>query len=351
MASVLYWGAEDSDIDGVGNAIVDTTSGRFDPYVACGLAVLDPSGGDSLLASFWRSINQFNASLISLSAFVWTNSSNAIVDHGANSAFLLRFLDTNGIPRIVLQCKNPQGGISGPWAVYKVDAAGSYTQIGSTSFTLLEPTTLQKLTFVLDYSVSGSVEIDIGTALIFKITGVDLTTDSVTSLAGFDLGSATTPSGVNSGRTVWSIPIVCDYNNRSLDMVKLTITGAGGTSDWNGASDGSTVDEIVLNDSDGIDSATADQVELFTQTGTLPSGTWGIVGVGLNARASTAPGSNPQHLELVLNIGTTEYLSSTLDPGIALDRVPYFWSTSPATSVEFSSSEIATMQIGAKSKA
>ena len=413
MATILFWGSEDSDVFAVGAAAVDTTAGCFSPLVACGLRVDAPVGGP--LTDYWRSVGQFASGTVMLAVWHWTDAVSAPGPFGVNASFLMRLLDSNGIPRIVVSNTGADLEL-GPFIMQKVDAAGNYTTLASGPFTGIIPSTRQRLAIMW---TPFSCAFYIGSALVARYIG-DTTTDGVTALGGFDLGEPAHPAySGTSGSSIWSAPIVADFDCRSIDLMKLVLTGAGGASAWNGAADGSTVSEIVLDDTDGIDSEIAGQVELFTAPGTLPTGSWAILGVGVAALASASPyatqlststdtpsgdvllftstagvvvgqgiaGTNmapgttvvsvvpnvsvtlsanvtgdvpagtaisflpPQTIELAVALSGTDYFSPPVKPTPSLDRAAFVFPVSPATSQLFTAAELSSIQVGVKSLA
>ena len=284
----LYWGSEPGDITPVGNVSVDTTPGRFDPNVACGLSV--PAQTATMQVNYWRSIGQFSATAFTLSTWFWTNASNGFISVPQTNVYLLRLLDESGVPRIIITNYTGSGGTGGPAGPFvfgKVSAAGAFTQLGA-SFPGFAPSALQRLTVAVNYAVGGSISIKIGDADISRYDG-DVTTDGVVALGGFDLGQPSTPSGSNTGAAVWSAPIMGDFDCTSIELCKLALTGAGADSEWAGMADGSTINSVTLDTTDGIDSSVAGQLQLFTQSGTLAPGTWSILGIGMMAYASASP--------------------------------------------------------------
>lgn len=314
MAQFLQWGSEDNDIFGVGGAAIDTTGGRFSPNVACGLAVNSPNGLFPL-TDYWRSIGQFSSGSFMVSGYIWTDAVSTQFP-AEDSSFVMRLVDSNGVPRFVIT-NTGVGSNLGPFILQKVSAAGVYTQLGA-GFTGILASTLQRLsvfwspTRVAVYIAAPGEP----SSLIMGYTG-DTTTDSVSSLAGYDLGCTSLGGSGSTGRTVWSGMVCGDFDVRSIELVKLAITGAGASSAWNGASDGSTIDELPMVITDGIDSGTANQVSLFTAPGSLPSGSWGILGVGVAALASAAPYSSMTTLPTSGDTPTGSVLPFTSTSGVA----------------------------------
>ena len=312
MAQFLQWGTEDSDIFLVGNAYVSTTAGTFSPLVSSGIGVNTP-GNNIPLSDYGRSVGQFAPGSFMVSGYHWTNGENGSTTIGVDGGWLLRLIDANGIPRFQIALPLPiSGAVYGPLIMQTINAAGQFTQVGG-SFTGLVGSTLQKLSV---FWTTGGVKVYIGSALVAGYAG-DMTTDGVDALAGYDLGCVTRGGNSPVGGSVWSGMKVADFDVRSVELMKLTITGAGATSSWNGASDGSTIDEITMNIADGIDSETDNQISLFTAPGTLPTGTWGILGIGVAAFCSAAPYAAIVTLDTSADTASGATLPFTSTTGVA----------------------------------
>lgn len=124
------------------------------------------------------------------------------------------------------------------------------------------------------------------------------------------------------------------------------MSGAGADTAWTG--DYSSVDEAALSDADFINSGTANQVETFTFT--LPQSLTGYVprAVCVSARARRGAGG-PQNLQLALRSSGTTYFSGSKALGLGYEAYQHIWETNPATSADWLSSQIATLQPGVKS--
>lgn len=121
--------------------------------------------------------------------------------------------------------------------------------------------------------------------------------------------------------------------------------GAGTTGDWTGAY--TDVDEIVYDDADFAYSASADQVELYTQTGPDFSG-YVPVAVAVYARAKRGA-SGPQNLQLALRVNGTTYFSGNKALGLGYDSYGHIWETNPDTTGAWTGAQLAALQPGVKS--
>lgn len=122
-------------------------------------------------------------------------------------------------------------------------------------------------------------------------------------------------------------------------------SGAGADTDFNGTYAG--IDEIVFNDADFVNSATANEVSTFTLTGPALTG-YVVKAVAVTARAKRGA-SGPQNLQLVLRSGGTNYFSSTKSLDVGYGGYCHIWETDPATSAAWQNTAISSIQAGVKS--
>ncbi|MEJ0015728.1 MAG: hypothetical protein WDN25_04030 [Acetobacteraceae bacterium] len=293
-------------------------------------------------------LNKFSLSTIGLTAMCFNMQGiNPTGTIGVNSnTFLIRFTDAAGVVRLrLISSPNNASSSASQFILQKVNAAGTATTL-ATSFTGFTKNYLAKLSFMIDYQVSGSFVWYIDGVPVLSCTG-DLTTDSVTALAGFDLGQpcCNQNTEIVGGHGDWSEAIVADTDPRSLALYTVPPSGAGATSDWDGASDGSTVNEITMNQSSGISTAVADEVALFSQAGTLVSPF--IVDVAVSASAMTSPG-NPQNLAMALRRSGTTYFGGDQPVDTAFGNIQTGWAIDPSTAAPWTS--LSGLQIGVKSR-
>lgn len=336
--TILWAGTEDADFVMAGGASVITTAGHFRSGVRCALRVPTIIGPQT---AYLRVNNKFSASDFWLSA--WRYSNVSLANTGtATDHFMFRLLDTNGVVRLRLIPTLTQQSATSPWQLQKLDSTGAATNLATTAPGFCD-NVLQKLDVHITYAVAGRIVIRAAKKVILDYSG-DITTDSVTALSGFGLGTSSIGGSTTSSSDDWSEIIVSDSDTRSMTLTRVALSGAGASSQWNGATDGSTINETTMSDTDGIDTGTTAQTQLFTQSTTLSNSIQAVV---LSATAMTAAGQ-PQHLRGVIRVGSTNYTSSNLNVSTFLDPVQAIFSTDPSTSAAFTG--ITGMQFGLQSQ-
>lgn len=146
--------------------------------------------------------------------------------------------------------------------------------------------------------------------------------------------------------SVYSQCIAADESTIGMRVGTIAMTGNGNSTAWTG--DYTGIDETAYLDADLIVSPTADQVELFTGTA-VPSFTgYRIRALALTARAKKS-GSGPEQFQFALRSAGTTYFSSTIPLTFGYENYCAVWATDPATSAEFLSTAIASLQFGVKS--
>lgn len=355
MVQVYFGSMEDEGFRNVGGCTVITSSGTFNVGEGrCALAVPIMAGG--IQTACWSTGNKFAQSDF------WARIGCGCGSNGSGAGFvittnyfLIRFTDSADVVRLRLIPAVAGQTTTGNWTLQKVTAAGAATTLGTSNrgfnnygSGVTPDGPFSSFTFHINYAASGSFDWWIDGVLALSLSGVDLTTDSNTQLNGVDLGVGMAVQIVGNGQiTYWTTGLViADSDLRSARLVRLPINGAGAASQWNGASDGSTVSETTLNDSDGIDTAANDQLQLFTQNGAITSPFIGAVGVSI--RVMTQP-ANPQNIAGLIRQNGTVYPSSDLAVGTSFDCVQDWRTTDPDTGLPWQS--ISGTQFGVKSRA
>jgi hypothetical protein len=181
--------------------------------------------------------------------------------------------------------------------------------------------------------LSGTERIDSGT--------VDLS--SITSLGKVRCYGASV--SVLGFGTYMSQVIVADEPTIGWRLTTVPPTGAGSDTAWTGGY--AEIDEVTYSDADFVNSATANQVETFSHSTTVPSG-YSVRGVAVTARANCGA-SGPQNLQLAIRSGGTNYFSSSNLLDVGYGAFVNIWETDPATSADFTTSALSTLQYGVKS--
>lgn len=327
-------GGEDVEfIGGAGTSLVSTAGHFRSGKARCSMV--------ANVNAVWRNRNPFSAATFWFSAVPY----NQFTALSANSRCIV-FLDANGVSRLYLT----SNGANSSFRIFKVDAAGTATQLGS-DFTFVWPTAAllcPKLDIYVDYQASGAVRVYSGGAQLFSFSG-DPTTNSVTALAYVQLGSHS-----NSGNSVieWSEVMVLDVDTRALSLCTWGAVANGNTHNFDtGVPAAANINEITCDDTTLDGSTTAGQIDQYT-TGAVPSGVQAVLAYGVSARAVSGI-TGPSKLDLGLRLSGADYWSADLSISqSAWGHYSNDWFTNPATGVAFLTSEIgnaAGFNIGAKS--
>jgi len=347
--TIIWAGGEDLDFECIGGAPVETAYYRSS-YARCALGVPVQRTATTGMVTYWNTGNIFALANFWLSARCADTSYCSPSNEDGNS-FLVRWYDAAGLPRLQVS------GI--PWGdgnrgnsslngfrLQTLNAAGTVTTIATTTNGFVD-NYIAKLDFHINYLSSFTMYVDGLAHLTFTGT---LATDANTGLGGFSLGqSAQYGSDLNigsgaGGTAYWSELIIATTDTRSMSLQTLPPTGAGATSAWVGDANGDTVNLVSFNDGAGITSASAGEIELFTQGGTYTAPY--IAGIVVSARAMTGS-SAPQNMSLLLNQGGTTYASPALALGGYFAAYQYVWQSDPSTGAPFA--VISSMQTGIES--
>lgn len=335
--TILFAGGEDFDFTPINGAI--STSGN--------LAIV--SGAGTIRTGYARyaiNVNSFIANTVFLRApFAPTQSfwfsARVCCQTGqppSSGAYIVQFVDANSVRR--LRLRNTTNTPGGPWALEKVDASGTATQLGSNSITGFSsnPSTPDKLDIFVNDAVAGSAAVYINGVQVINFTG-DVTTNSVTALAGVDLGSWDTYSNPFPVNTCWSEIIVSTTDTRNMSLVTQAPTALGNTDTFSSGAV-AHVNGTQYADSSPDYSTTAGQIQEYQVTPAIPSGTFSVVSLVQHVRA-TIGGTGPQHLDFAVRVGTTDYFSADQAVSTAWGLVSYNWDTNPATGAAWGTADLA----------
>lgn len=190
-------------------------------------------------------------------------------------------------------------------------------------------------------SASGSINVYIAGTNRLNSGTIDLST--TTDLKKFRFYGATISSLTTD--TWFSQVIVADESTIGWRLATFYPSGAGATSSWTGAY--TDIDETSYNDADFINSATANQVSTFAQTGPAMTG-YTVKAVIVAARAKRGS-SGPANLQLALRSAGTDYFSASHALGLGYTAEQNVWETNPATGAAWVNTAISAIQPGVKS--
>ena len=264
----------------------------------------------------------------------------------------IRICDRGGVVRLAFGFNNT-GNFSGgwysgdpsQWGCHIVNGAGTYTLINGAKpnfgFTPgpATPDALDIQVVNYDQTNNGSIFVYINGALAFGASGVTLFTDANSSLGGLKLSGVWVGADPACINFYYSEVIVSDQDTRGLSLARLTPTADGNTVNWD-VGGVSNVNELTLNDLTVNSSGTPGQIQQYT-TPALPSGNFGIVGVGYSARAQQGSFSGPGRLQFGARIGGVDYFDTTGTAlPVALTRVQQVLYTVPGTGNAFTRADI-----------
>ena len=315
--TTIYWaGGEDCDCYQLGGGAVTTSSFYYrSTYARCALQVTNAND------SAWENWLPFTFSTGWFSARYNTSQ---VFNRGGNSAILLNFRDASNIERIRINCTSSNNTLQ----VYKVNAAGSATQLGS-NFTMIASSisgSPDKLDIYLDYQASGTLTIYWNAIQVFTYSG-DVTTDGNTSLSYFRCGGQ---NGGSNPSGAWSEIILADTDTRSWNLQTLAPVANGNTHNFDtGSPAAANVNETTLNDATLDGSTSAGQIDQYTIP-SIAAGTYTITAVGVSARCQKGA-SGPTKMDLGVRSGGSDYWSS--DQALTTTWAGYqnWWVTDPNT--------------------
>lgn len=361
---ILFVGGEDIDFIQLNGAVwsVSTAANSFrGGYARCSMVM---SVGSSTLDT----THYLSAPFAATGTFWTTFRMNYGTAGGGGSAFNqafipLKFYDANGVERIRIRLTQGFAQPNDTFNVYKVDAAGTLTQLGSTSTGRYNSSTLANTSVVLatpdkidvfmNYGTSGQIQVFLNGTKTYDSGTVDTTTNGNAALAFVGLGIN---SSANAGGTTfiyYSEAIVSTHDTRSLNLVTQTATAVGNTHNF----DGGTAANIsaltaATGDASPNFSNTAGQINEYQVTPTLPVGTFGVVSVIHKIRA-VAGESGPQKIDDMVRTGGTDYVSSDIPLVGSWQTYASPWDLNPNTGLAWAVGELAsastTFNMGAKS--
>jgi hypothetical protein len=331
--TVLWAGGEDIDLHATAGSIPLTTTNYFRPsYCRCGLYC--PNYGCT-----WQGFGIFNSS-----SFWFSARPSLVAGNDFTGAYdLITFNDSTGLPRLALNNGGSGSMASGFLTFQTIDASGNRTTLGTfttaASFNMGTYQNPDKLDIAIVYGTSGSINCYINLTLVFSYTG-NIATNSITALAGFEL--------FNPGITasVWSEIMVATNDTRSFSLCTIPPLATGSVAQWTGTV--ASINEVTLNDADGIQTTTANAIEEFTvdtTTYTPTSGTYGLIAIVSSGRIMS---NTANSVRFGVKISGTDYFNSPIAAPSSLTDVQTIFQTNPATSSNWAYANLTGLGIAVK---
>lgn len=246
--------------------------------------------------------------------------------------------DGSGVERIRLRADN-SGSID-----MQISVGAGWVTVGSAISIPLAGTWQTLDVGIVCNSVSGSVKLYVAGTLRIDSGTIDLS--AITSIRQVRITGATVAVGGGSSAFAYiSQVIVADEPTIGWRLLTRYANGGGATGDFTG--DYTSIDETSYSDTDFVNSSTANQVELFTQTGAALTG-YVPRAVAVTARARRGA-TGPQNIQLALRSSGTNYFSSTKALDVGYGAFCNVWETDPATTADWLTTNIDTLQFGVKS--
>lgn len=225
-------------------------------------------------------------------------------------------------------------GVGGRKRLSYLSAPATFTQIGPD----FDITNTCYLDIFIKTGASGEVGIYLNGVEQMTTAGAMTYSGDITKIRW--LGLSGLPSHAISGIIVADEPTIGWRVNQGYPSSNGANTAFTG--------DYASVDEAVLNEADYIYSGAAGEVETFGHTLVAPMSGYVPRAVAVAARIRRG-GSGPQNAQLALRSGGTDYFSATKSAGLGYGAIVNVWNTNPDTSADWASSQISSLQPGAKS--
>lgn len=256
-----------------------------------------------------------------------------------NNGIWLAILDGSGIPRIVLRGGTGTGQIK----ISKVDAAGAFTDLVTSAVGAVPPTSVSNqpnsVDLFINYAVAGQATLFInGVAVADTGAGVDVTTNSVTTLARVVYSTATSANNAN-----WSEMIGLDTSTLGISLWTLAPAASGNTQSWTPNTVGN-INETSINDATFVSTTSVNQLSEWTTNITAPSGNFSVLAIAQEARVSRGL-TGPQNFEWLLRTADgSDHVTGSVAPttGSFSNNSGQFWLVNPHTATAWQVSDVTT---------
>jgi hypothetical protein len=194
---------------------------------------------------------------------------------------------------------------------------------------------------IISYGTSATVNVYLNQVFLFTFTG----NVTVTGMTNFDSIYIYEPGA--TGVSCHSEIIVADEDTRSFSLMTMAPISAGTTSSWTGLF--SAVNPITINDANSVFTNTVSQDTQFNVTA-LPSGTFAVRQVKVNARMSATAGSTATHVATGFNLSGTVSVGTPFGPlGTAFVDEETYYTNNPVTSAAWTTTQLGTIQVDLRS--
>jgi hypothetical protein len=331
--TILFAGGEDSDFTMVGGGATVTTGTLYGSGFSRESLNCYPYAGCSMSST--GSPGYFLSPQFTASTTLWIHANLNASQQGSLIYDILRVLDGSGLPRLALRSTGTTSSAGGLYKVSTINSSNTYTDLVTMSGTCSFLAAWHKLDFYINYGTSGEVTVYCDGIQEADYTG-NVTTNGVTQLSQIELGS---DGGYNYTSSYWSEIIVGTADTRRLRLVTAAPSSNGNTHNFDtGAA--SNVNETTLNTATVDASGTSGEIQEYTWSNSLPSGSWTVVDFRVAALAQVDT-TGPQHLQAMVRTQSTDYTSSNLaPPQVSFGYISNDWLTNPNTGVAWTTSDV-----------
>lgn len=161
------------------------------------------------------------------------------------------------------------------------------------------------------------------------------------------------PHNISGRIGYWSEIIVTDVDTRSLSLITVAPLAAGAANTFSTPGAVGNINEVTINDTTLISSATANQIAEYTADTSLITSAGGnpaVRAVSTYSRSQRGA-TGPQNMQHVVRVGGTDFTSATKSLITSFGQVSHVFELNPATSAAWAMSDITTagFNIGVKS--
>lgn len=214
---------------------------------------------------------------------------------------------------------------------------GTYVVTAGTSNTL----TCGATTFVTEsagasvlFSTNGLAALYFGGTPIVAFAG-EITANGVSQMAQIDFANVSDTLPI-----IWSEPIVSDQPTFTKGVWSRPPTSAGTTQLWLPNTVGN-IDEVVINDTNFISTASVNQVSTWAGSVSPPSGGWLVDAIVQEARLAV-DASGPQSAQFAVEQSGTISTDGVVLPATTFDTFSWTWPANPLTSADWDLNDITT---------
>lgn len=326
--AILFMGGEEIDFTPFGTVGTSTASGSFrSDFARCSLRICGgPSLGNRAYGAFTRGSSGFW-----ISARISTPTQGLIAAPGLPLIALYRGQDAI----LAITMDDDRVYHLGVW-----EDQATFTVLASA--TSSQPVGLHKIDLQVEYGSPGVARLYVNQVLVIEYTGNGMQVGSGVELDGFALASP----AADSSETYWSEVISAERDTRTMMLKTHAPVTTAADSEWTGTH--SDIDDIGINETDGITSNTADQVAMFGVSDLL-NGNLAIRGFKVSGYAARGE-VGPTHIELGIRTDSTMAFSAPFALDTGWSRVGHIFEINPVTNAAWTVADINDIEIGVRSK-